>query len=254
MSAEEVGGLIIGGLLLVGVIAGIFGSFHLDDKLHARRPYVLPFRWGYFSGIVALVCLPMAALGLFGATTTAEYVSVVYMLLVGVCGVFVLRRNRFAYLFLTILLGIPILWIVNGIYLSSRWQEMGVKSSGRWRRRSSRRVDSGPIVAPLVRTVGLEPLPQPQSLADSSSTGAAGSGVEVVNQVSPATTPAAPAEIYVAQNGQKEGPFTIAQIQEHLRSRSSADLQTQLYWQPGMDRWRPLPELAVRLRHTGALS
>jgi len=255
MSDEELGELIVGVVLLVSVIAGSIGAFVLDAKLHRRRPHVLPFKWGYFNGILAVCWLPVGVLGLMGASNLEEYFAVIYLLLVGVAGVFVLKRSRQAYLWLTILLFMPLLWIINGVYLSNRWKELGMKR----RRRSSSPSEGdssasdspAPSVTEQIRAAGDSLRPQePQGFSSapvpSVMSADSGGGSPV--------PPALPAEIYIAQNGKKEGPFTLAEIITLLRTQTGTPLQTHLYWQPGMDSWRPFAELADRLRLTGALN
>ena len=48
----------------------------------------------------------------------------IYGFLMGVCGIFMYRRNRWVWLFGTLFSLNPLLWIVNGIYLRNRWAEM----------------------------------------------------------------------------------------------------------------------------------
>ena len=45
-------------------------------------------------------------------------------MVIGILGVLVIKRSRVAFLFLTILSLNPIGWIINGIYLNRRWQEL----------------------------------------------------------------------------------------------------------------------------------
>jgi GYF domain 2 len=260
MSDEELGEVIIGGVFLVGVILGIFGSFILDRKLHVRQPNARPFKWGYFNGIVAAVWLPFSLMAFYGSTTDNEYLASFVLMVIGILGVLVIKRSRVAFLFLTILSLNPIGWIINGIYLNRRWQELAAVPTGK-----DSRLASEPQ-APARNTFTDYPRESSAAASLRADSGSVHRSQPSSYPSSPAVPPptvvsatvnkpkvsAPPPEIYVATNGQKEGPFTVAEILERLRT--SANHRTQLYWQPGMDDWRPLRELADKLQRTGTLS
>jgi len=254
-------------VFLIGLVLGVVGSFILDRKLHVRQPDVLPFKWGYFNGIMAAVWLPVAALALLIPPLPKDrdtyFLSVFCLLGIGIAGVFVLKRSRAAFLFLTLVSLNPIGWLINGIYLSHRWQELDPKKTPQ----SGRAIPDANATDRAHTHVPAEPIASQRSAAISAPSSQLRphaplptSGKPLVSY-SPslikatskaAKVPSPIANIYLAENGRKDGPFTSEQIVKRLRN--SPDVRSQMYWQPGMDAWRPMHELSDKLQRTGALS
>jgi retron-type reverse transcriptase len=84
------------------------------------------YGWGLFVGYCYLAGFIW---GIFVLTNLERGGSGVLLMgfhgfLIGCCGVGILNRNRWCWLLSFLLLPNPVSWLVNGIYLSNRWQEM----------------------------------------------------------------------------------------------------------------------------------
>ena len=93
-----------------------------DKRLHAKHPKSLPFKWGYWMGMLCfLIPLVMA----IDNTMLALVLAPIYFPV----GIFVSRRQRWALVTATILSINPLLWIINTIYIRNRWVEMSSSSN-----------------------------------------------------------------------------------------------------------------------------
>ena len=118
-------------LLLLPLLA-----FWRDKELHDRDPSVMGFKWGYFTGFRVLFVGVIYLFVLDRATASGEFpehevdaaefwVTVVLF----VPGVFILMRRRWAWVLYTIGSMNPALWMINGIYIKNRWEEIGAESA-----------------------------------------------------------------------------------------------------------------------------
>ncbi len=139
----------------------------MEEELKKREPSSKPFKWGFYVGVSAkrlgifyTIILLLGGLGMMigvGADLSEgnnemavvwAVSGVVYLLVgiysgfVAVAGHFVIKRKKWALIVMTVLSG-PIGWLINGIYISNRWDEFGSES----------KTDSPPPV------VGLPPPP-----------------------------------------------------------------------------------------------
>jgi len=114
----------------------LFGAAWLLER---RRKMIAPtgqrpFLWGYTSGIMgifqglALLILLMTTFLHSPNAANWHWLPPVAFgavaLLQVLCGVQVLRRDRVAFLILIIFSFNPVMWVINGIYLRSRWDEL----------------------------------------------------------------------------------------------------------------------------------
>ncbi len=127
------------------------------------HPDKLPFQWGYFRSIMNIACLGVVPYA-FGQGKDGVIIGV-WMLSGGMCGLFMWKRQRWAWVLGTLLDFNPVSWIVNGIYLKNRWREMTEEC------------------VTLKGTSEVESAPMERML-------------------------------YLSDNGQQYGPFTLAQIRQ----------------------------------------
>lgn len=157
LSRQEIKTIIITIVVSVIIIIGFTLPFFLlalwlNRALHKRQPNVMGYKWGYYQGFCCLFIGVITCIGILFVMTNAdaandfannrynqrifgapEYANnivnqrifgatAVYTLL---CGIFLLNRNRFAWVFFTVCSLNPLIWIINGVYIKHRWQEMG---------------------------------------------------------------------------------------------------------------------------------
>ena len=107
----------------------LWGAFALDKRLHRIRPNFKPFVWGYYNALGCFIA-PIYGLGaITGKNPTMDAISkwqILFMLLIifAPLGVLALKRNRWAFVAITVLSINPIVWVINGFYLKNRWREL----------------------------------------------------------------------------------------------------------------------------------
>lgn len=116
---------------IIMFIIAIVISRQLNEEFQERCPLNRPFAWGYFNGIVGTLQAMLTGSiffvdGMTGPMNDAGslYSKAMLMLLIGVGYYYVLKRNRIAWIITTILTLNPVIWVINGIYIKHRWEEM----------------------------------------------------------------------------------------------------------------------------------
>ena len=109
-------------VLIVSAIAA-FIAWRLDKKLHEKNPLLLPYKWGYFVGVQAVISSVI-----FGILITLSFPEepvgwFLYITPVLVSHVFIIRRNKWGWIFGVILHMNLISWIMNFFYAKKRWHE-----------------------------------------------------------------------------------------------------------------------------------
>ncbi len=139
-------GEIVISLFISIIICLLFLPFWLlavwqDKNLHRRNPAALGFKWGYFTGfrilfleivLVFLIAEIARRSRLIQNNAHIEgyiLVEIILVVLFALCGIFILRRHRWAWIVYTVCTLNPFFWIINGIYIKNRWEEM--KSNSR---------------------------------------------------------------------------------------------------------------------------
>lgn len=102
-------------LLIVPIITAIA----LNRRFRRDNPDKRPFRWGFYFSLMSFVVVVSLIILLELGLVTLIVVGLLY----GVLAWFFARRQRWAWVALTILSFNPIAWIVNAIYLARRWRE-----------------------------------------------------------------------------------------------------------------------------------
>ncbi|WP_026970465.1 hypothetical protein [Aliagarivorans marinus] len=70
--------------------------------------------WGSLNAIVAFVVAVNSAI-------EGDYLLSIALVLIFVGALMVLKKNKYAFLVMTVLSLNPVIWIINGIYLNERW-------------------------------------------------------------------------------------------------------------------------------------
>ncbi len=115
-------GLIASGLIGVplGVlIVPILLAFAFNRRFQRRNPGKRPYRWGYYFAIQSVV----AGLGLGFMLESGLNVMLACAIAYAVLAWCFARRQRWAWIALTILSFNPVAWLINLIYLEKRWRE-----------------------------------------------------------------------------------------------------------------------------------
>jgi hypothetical protein len=110
-------------------VVAFFWALSVSSKSIPGKMQKKPYRWGLFQGYAALIGFLWgggAVVYGFSGAKSPEVCFLVgaYGVLVGLCGAGILRRRRWAWLLMFILNPNPVVWLINGIYLSNRWGEM----------------------------------------------------------------------------------------------------------------------------------
>jgi hypothetical protein len=119
--------------IFVAVIVSVFVAFKLEKRLKERTPATRPYRWGFYVGCMGIACAPiillMALAGLGGIITKQPGVATecigyaLYCAIQAVCGWFIIKRKRWAWVVGTAASFNIVWWIANSIYAKNRWQE-----------------------------------------------------------------------------------------------------------------------------------
>jgi hypothetical protein len=126
--------------ILAAIVTSIFVALSIEKRRTVQMPATRPYRWGFYVGSMGLACAPLALF--FAAATVVAgrndrwegvgYCSVltVFFALHAICGWFIVRRTRWAWVVGTILSCNIFVWIINFIYGRNRWQEFGSQPGG----------------------------------------------------------------------------------------------------------------------------
>ena len=109
------------------MVVAIPTSFYLDKRLHNRLPNVMPYKWGYYTGVMGLLLYCMISLLFFigAAVNSSELILPAFFFASStVPFVFIIKRYRWAWVVGSILLFNPVSWIINFIYAKNRWNEL----------------------------------------------------------------------------------------------------------------------------------
>ena len=119
--------LVVFGLIGVPIavlIVPVVAAFVLNRRFRERQPEKRSYRWGYYFSMMAfvggLLLGRLLDFGLMGIILCG--------LIYGVLAWFFAQRRRWAWIALTILSFNPIAWIINAIYLRTRWPEEAATS------------------------------------------------------------------------------------------------------------------------------
>ena len=119
--------------VFVAIVASICMASSLEKRLKARLPATRPYRWGFYNGCMGVACGPfamvtalgMAVAGLNGKWEAFGYCFAysVWLAVSALCGWFIIRRKRWAWVAGAVLSFNILVWIINYIYGRNRWGE-----------------------------------------------------------------------------------------------------------------------------------
>lgn len=118
-------------LAIIFALASVPAAFILNGWQREKHPELLPFKWGYYCGFsgafsystFAILQL-LAALDSYGSRSKMLFLLSVVFAIATIVHVAIIKRNKWAFVFGTILSLNLILWIINGIYIRNRWSEL----------------------------------------------------------------------------------------------------------------------------------
>ncbi|GEM_PF-2331184 len=117
--------LILGIFILVIILVGpAVAAVFLNRRHQSRHPNGHPYGWGYYLGFCGFLAPLLWGLtnGNFAGCFLAGAIIYYPFAILTLC------RNRWGLLILTVLSINPIIWIINGFYISKRWNQMATKN------------------------------------------------------------------------------------------------------------------------------
>lgn len=118
-------------IALLAIAISTPASIKLDERLHATTPDAKPYKWGYFIGLSGaignggLTLLAFISAGqTYGRVSNNFVLLSLYCLAATIAHVFLVRRKKWGAALAIALQLNPLLWVVNGIYLANRWNEL----------------------------------------------------------------------------------------------------------------------------------
>ncbi|MDP9196685.1 MAG: hypothetical protein M3O22_07995 [Pseudomonadota bacterium] len=141
-------------IVFICALISLVFSIKKDISLHKKYPDLKGYIWGYFTGMQSFLVTGIGALGVFYLASEVPSRKFENLIALGIflachsfMGVFIIRRNRSAFIVSTVLSNLPrrlpevsnrsafivstvlsinpLLWIINGIYIKNRWHELG---------------------------------------------------------------------------------------------------------------------------------
>jgi hypothetical protein len=102
----------------------IYPSIRLNQVFLKHSKSCQPFAWGYFNSLAVITIGASGAI--FGIWSYSEDGAnlIIWSILMIALGALLYGRNRWAWIVFTILNVNPASWVINGIYLKNRWDEM----------------------------------------------------------------------------------------------------------------------------------
>tara|TARA_R100001039_G_scaffold33289_1_gene26731 strand:- start:5248 stop:5901 length:654 start_codon:yes stop_codon:yes gene_type:complete len=120
------------GIVIVTLPFAIGAALYMDKRLHHNNPDALPYKWGYYNGwmgilvsVVYAVIFFVSAADAYGRAADNYVSSGIFTLVLGALSAGFVFRNRWWTVLSIIVQFNPLLWIINGIYLKNRWNELG---------------------------------------------------------------------------------------------------------------------------------
>lgn len=126
--------------ICLAIVSSIFAAFALEKRLKARIPTARPYRWGFYVGSMGLACAPLALFcgaAMIVAGRNERWVTfgeclafTVFFALHAICGWFIVRRTRWAWVVGSLLSCNIFVWVINYVYGRNRWVEFGSQPDG----------------------------------------------------------------------------------------------------------------------------
>jgi len=118
-------------VVIIALPFAVAASFYMDKKLHDGNDDVQPYKWGYYNGWMGILVSGCYAIISFlnaadsYGSRADEYFSLglLFIFVAAVSAGFVVR-NKWWCIAATVVQFNPLLWIINGIYIKNRWNEL----------------------------------------------------------------------------------------------------------------------------------
>jgi hypothetical protein len=117
----------------LAIIVCAVAAIRLENRLKLCNPETRPYRWGFYVGCIGVAGCPLALLTAVAGIDAvkagqpglaAGYLTgAVYLAVQAVCGWFIIKRKRWAWVAGTATSFNIIWWVANSIYARNRWQE-----------------------------------------------------------------------------------------------------------------------------------
>lgn len=118
-------------LAIISALASVPAAFILNGWQRERHPELLPFKWGYYRGCTGTfgystfaILQLVAALDSYGSRSRMLFILTVAFALAAIVHIAIIKRNKWAFVFGTVLSLNPLVWIIDGIYIRNRWSEL----------------------------------------------------------------------------------------------------------------------------------
>ena len=118
-------------VVIIALPVAVGASLYMDKKLHESNPGFQPYKWGYYngwmgilvSGFYAIVYIINAS-DSYGSRSN-DYLSLglLFVAIATVSAGFVFRNKWWCIAAIVVQFN-PLLWIINGIYIRNRWDEL----------------------------------------------------------------------------------------------------------------------------------
>lgn len=123
MLAEKMGTLVV----QLGIVAiAVPISFWLDKKLHEDTPSVLPYKWGFYIGVMGVITY-----GILAILAAAEGGGgIIFAFFFGLCAYSfycIIKREKWAWFVGTALTLNPAMWFINYSYAKKRIDELKIR-------------------------------------------------------------------------------------------------------------------------------
>ena len=118
-------------VVIIALPFAVGASFYMDKKLHERKGRLQPYKWGYYNGWMGVMVSGFYAIVYFVNASDSygsradDYFSLglLFVAIAAVSAGFVFR-NKWWCIAATVVQFNPLLWIINGIYIGNRWDEL----------------------------------------------------------------------------------------------------------------------------------
>lgn len=108
---------------IVIILISLPTAFSLNTKQQQLNPSLLPYKWGYFTGVAGILSYVILAF----LSISHDIYSIVFALIAFAAAIpftFIIKRHKWAWIAGSILSLNPIVMIFNYYYLKKRWGEM----------------------------------------------------------------------------------------------------------------------------------
>ena len=116
-------------IILIAMVVAIPIAALSQQSFAEKCKACKPFTWGFWQGTSGLILgIGSTLLGSYLFVSTNKTEEAIFVFSVGilaiVLGIFINKRSRWAFVIHTIITINPLVWLINGIYIKNRWDEL----------------------------------------------------------------------------------------------------------------------------------